>query len=408
MNKLGLAAASDSSVTISRGDNRRTYASAEKVFSLGPEHKVIVLHSGTTEFLQHPFEVLITEWKKTINRPLQKLDDYVDSLLNWISHRQDLFSEELQGEFLRKVATDYLIEIRQSIINNLNYDEVAASEWNSEEAFRIANETLENDVAWLDKIADLVGLNSNWSDARYNLYKDIFKEVIDWVFDDVPRNEISDQHYEAICRRLLYKSFGLDNHDARLVFAGYGEQDIYPVQTAVTLQGAVADRPRYVRESLSITPSFECALRTHGQDEAIQTFLRAYDQSFLRVATNNLKDYSALLEREVISRLIEEDDESTSKAVEEHLDQQIEKLRSAFSEKSENDWVTPFTSTLAGLPIASLAKMAESLIELQILRQSSQGVQDTVGGPVDVAVVTRERGVEWFRHKTVDDLWRSI
>jgi hypothetical protein len=52
--------------------------------------------------------------------------------------------------------------------------------------------------------------------------------------------------------------------------------------------------------------------------------------------------------------------------------------------------------------------MAESLIELQILRQSSQAVQDTVGGPVDVAVVTRERGVEWFRHKTVDDLWRSI
>jgi hypothetical protein len=52
--------------------------------------------------------------------------------------------------------------------------------------------------------------------------------------------------------------------------------------------------------------------------------------------------------------------------------------------------------------------MAESLIELQILRQSSQAVQDTVGGPVDVAVVTRERGVEWFRHKTVEDLWRSI
>jgi len=407
MNKLGLAVASDSSVTLSRGEIRRTYASAEKVYSLGPEHRVVVLHSGTVDFLQHPFEVLITEWKRSLSRPLQKLDDYVDSLLNWISHRQDLFSEELQNKFLRKVAEDYLLGVRNSIISDLNDDEVDANNWNSVEAFRIANETLERDIEWLDSLPDLVGVNSNWADGRYGFYKDIFKEVIDWVFDDVPRNHISDQHYEAICRRLLFKSFA-DDRNARLVFAGYGEQDIYPVQTAVDLQGAVADRPRYTRESVTISPSFECALRTHGQDEAIQTFLRAYDQSFLRVAINNLRDYSGSMKSEFLSPLIEEDDQTTAQAVEEHLEKQIEKLRLAFEEKSENAWVTPFTSTLAGLPITSLAKMAESLIELQILRQSSQGVQDTVGGPIDVAVVTRERGVEWFRHKSVDDLWRSI
>ena len=408
MNKLGLAAASDSSVTISRGDNRRTYASAEKIFSLGPEHKVIVLHSGTTEFLDHPFEVLITEWKKTLSRPLQKLDDYVDSLINWISHRQDLFSEELQTDFLKNLAREYLLDIRSYIMSALEDKEIPSSEWNSEEAFRIANEVLENDISWLDERSDLIGLNANWCDARYNFFKDSFQEVIEYVFDDVPRNHISDKHYEAICRRLMYKSFVSYDYDAKLVFAGYGEQDIYPIQSFIELQGAIADRPRHQRANVSISPSHSSHLRTHGQDEAIHTFLRAYHQSFLQVAISNLKEYSSALESDVIANLIQGDDEAVEGAVEERLEKQIEKLRSAFYEKSEKDWVDPFTSTLAGLPITSLAKMAESLIELQILRQSSQAVQDTVGGPVDVAVVTRERGVEWFRHKTVDDLWRSI
>ena len=52
--------------------------------------------------------------------------------------------------------------------------------------------------------------------------------------------------------------------------------------------------------------------------------------------------------------------------------------------------------------------MAESFIELQILRQSSQAVQDTVRGPVDVAVITLGKGFEWFRHKTVDDQWKNL
>ena len=52
--------------------------------------------------------------------------------------------------------------------------------------------------------------------------------------------------------------------------------------------------------------------------------------------------------------------------------------------------------------------MAENLIELQILRQSSQAIQDTVGGPVDVAVITLEKGFQWFRHKTLEDLWGNL
>jgi hypothetical protein len=55
-----------------------------------------------------------------------------------------------------------------------------------------------------------------------------------------------------------------------------------------------------------------------------------------------------------------------------------------------------------------LRNYLKNLIELQILRQSSQAIQDTVGGAVDVAVITLEKGFQWFKHKTLDDLWGNI
>ncbi|MEI6671581.1 MAG: hypothetical protein WCL15_06115, partial [Actinomycetes bacterium] len=114
MNKLGLAVASDSSLTMTRGDNRRTYASAEKIFPLGTDHKVAILHSGSVEFMDHPFAVLLTEWMKSLQRPFGSVGEYADSFCNWLAHRQDLFSEEAQANFLQRLMEEYLLDIHKT------------------------------------------------------------------------------------------------------------------------------------------------------------------------------------------------------------------------------------------------------------------------------------------------------
>lgn len=106
------------------------------------------------------------------------------------------------------------------------------------------------------------------------------------------------------------------------------------------------------------------------------------------------------------------DTSENSSKIEDEIDDLLSKqlllVVESFESTSTKEWVDPFVSTLVNLPIVSLAKTAESLVELQILRQSTQAVQDTVGGAIDVAVVTRDLGIQWFKHKTIADLWRKI
>jgi hypothetical protein len=70
-------------------------------------------------------------------------------------------------------------------------------------------------------------------------------------------------------------------------------------------------------------------------------------------------------------------------------------------DNSEDRFVAPLRYAIAGLPTATLADVARSLVELQALRQTTTAEQSTVGGPIDVAVISRSGGFKWIKHKSV-------
>ena len=214
--------------------------------------------------------------------------------------------------------------------------------------------------------------------------------------------------YERITKRILFKRTSSLDYDARLAFVGYGEQSIYPRHIWVDFQGVVGDKPRHVRDSISISTNMSSSLRTHAQDEAIHTFLRAYHPSFSNIAKNYQDETIDLILAIIDDELEVMSSEKVVDKIEILRDARISGIRDEFKKASDSGFVDPFTSTLSGLPSTSLGKMAENLIELQILRQSSQAIQDTVGGAVDVAVITLEKGFQWFKHKTLDDLWGNL
>ena len=72
-NERCVSVASDSVVTIGRGERQRTMSAAEKMFETGTGHPVVALHSGSANFMLVPYEVLIAEWRRSLNGPLATL-----------------------------------------------------------------------------------------------------------------------------------------------------------------------------------------------------------------------------------------------------------------------------------------------------------------------------------------------
>ncbi len=61
--------------------------------------------------------------------------------------------------------------------------------------------------------------------------------------------------------------------------------------------------------------------------------------------------------------------------------------------------VDPVVSAIAALPKNDLAAVAESLVNLTAFKQRVSMDSETVGGPVDVAVISKGDGFVWIQRK---------
>ena len=61
--------------------------------------------------------------------------------------------------------------------------------------------------------------------------------------------------------------------------------------------------------------------------------------------------------------------------------------------------VVPIINVVISLPKTELAAMAESLVNLTSLKRKVSLQAETVGGPVDVAVISKRDGFVWIKKK---------
>ena len=59
----------------------------------------------------------------------------------------------------------------------------------------------------------------------------------------------------------------------------------------------------------------------------------------------------------------------------------------------------PLRNVLSSLPIDEIADLAEAMISLQSLKEKVTKPSETVGGPVDVAAITKAEGLVWMKRK---------
>jgi hypothetical protein len=95
--------------------------------------------------------------------------------------------------------------------------------------------------------------------------------------------------------------------------------------------------------------------------------------------------------------------ERSVKAVRKHLIKYIEAilpdLWDTLREYRKTEFASPVAAIVAHLPKGELGSMAEALVNLTSFRRRVTAEAETVGGPIDVAVITRGDGFVWIQRK---------
>lgn len=180
-----------------------------------------------------------------------------------------------------------------------------------------------------------------------------------------------------------------------LIFVGYGDSEIYPRLIPVHIADVVDDKLRYyIDEQMSgtVSDSNSGIIRPFAQTDVIDTILSGVDPTLDSIYMENfgslLKKYNdAILsnigvEHEVLRTQIQ--GLNTKSIIDEYinLNNQIRNER----------YIVPLMNAVSSLSKEDLAEMAESLIYLTYLKRRITFAEESVGGPVDVAIISKGDG----------------
>jgi hypothetical protein len=206
-------------------------------------------------------------------------------------------------------------------------------------------------------------------------------------------------------RRLIFlvlKAKSFYNFFSGLVFAGYGELEIFPGLTAVNVSIGINKRLRIYDDkngTIKITHQSMSAIRPFAQTDVINTVLSGIDPGLNRLYLQQFQDF-ILKNNTAIAQLIETaSPEIAGKIRAIDIDTLTKTLNTLISRERKRHYIDPLMGAVSTLSKEDLAEMAESLVYLTYLKRRFTFAEESVGGPVDVAIITKGDGFVWIKRK---------
>jgi len=188
-----------------------------------------------------------------------------------------------------------------------------------------------------------------------------------------------------------------------VVIAGFGEKDTFPSLKSVDIEGIVNDKLKY-KERLYGEINFEntATIIPFAQREMVATFMEGIDP-YLQ---NQIEGYlSEIFDKypEIIVENIEKLDDSEKQRLKQKLKEVSNKIFKDYQEHAvtyrRKNYIDPVIRVVGMLPKDELAAMAESLVSLTSFKRKVTMETETVGGPIDVAVISKGDGFIWIKRK---------
>lgn len=397
MNRLAVVMAADSASTVSRwsekGREDRYFKGANKIFQLSDHHPVGLMIFDSSDILHVPWEIVVKAYRKELGKTaFNALDDYAKSFFTFLEETPRFFPPEVQKSIL-------LDNARSAALRQTTRDTVAGQS----EAARIAvsSEIVEARRA----LVDAMPMPPNIDQAHINQHVAAWRDELLALFEDW--REVLGIHYPADMAKFaelglieIFKNPALMGTTG-LVFTGYGEHDVFPSYVAYNSCGIVAGKhvAKLIR-SEAVTHENPAILDAFAQTDMSDTFLMGISKD---VYTSVMRSVEKGFRAFVVAHGGDPDEEPLAAQVK----AAISGMGDAILEDARANHAFPLRRVLGVLPVEEMAELAETLINLQSLKEKVTKNSSTVGGPVDVAIITKSEGLVWIKRKHFFDIAKN-
>ncbi len=406
LNKQAVVLAADSAVTISGTNNRKIFNHANKIFRISNRAPVGLMIYNSALFMGAPWEVIVKVYRDHIgNAEFPSVQDYQENFIQFLRDRNFFSNEQFQKEILIEFCATVFEIINRSAIENQSPIILLQAQKN----LASIQSLIENKI---DEIWNQLAQNSKvYSPDFTELEPQQFFEEANPQLQEAITNAYSkfgitlDQDRVIKLRGIIFQMLVSRNYlnlYSGLVFAGYGKEEIYPSLVPIQVSFAWNNRLRYYVDEnsiASISTHIQSAIRPFAQKDVIDTILSGIDptlrQFFIQNFGTFMQKYNDLILQTVGKRRKQLANQISNIRVENLL-----KEYAAEMQRFQNqNYISPLMGAVATLSKEDLAEMAESLIYLTYLKRRITFAEESVGGPVDVAIISKGDGFIWKKRK---------
>ncbi len=222
------------------------------------------------------------------------------------------------------------------------------------------------------------------------------------IFQEINPTKSLINKFRTYARLLLTKDY-FSPRSSGIVITGFGEDEIFPSFIETQVDGVINGKLKWEEiTSVDIARSESNAfLKPSAQREMVDRFMEGVDEEYSKYILYSIEE----LLRNYGTEIIKAHEKNTRKArqkiegLDATIQKQLERFHEAANKYRYERFVDPILSVIVSLPKDELANLAEALVNLTSIKRRFSEEQETVGGPIDVAVITKGDGFVWIKRK---------
>ena len=408
LNKRGAVMAADSAVTVTNGDRTKIYNTATKIFRMSLENPVGVMIFSSSEFIGTPWDVIFKLYRDTRGKQsFNTLEEYAKNFVDFLSAENYFSSVKSQKDYFISELSKFYYTIRDEVLDDYqskidNMTEEEASEVDSDVILR---SMLESKLKYAAELYSEKGINPEFEDYTIDNLRSYgnenFKELMELCEEDSMPIDLRQQWEESFLAYIrsqnYYKGSGI-------VFVGYGSKDIYPSILPIYISGAFDHRLRYyfdVDSAESVTTDDRAFICPFAQTDVMMTLMKGVAPDLFEVIDSQHEKSMQKVKDDIVGKLAEANlpQDVIDMVVESTLDKIQEEFHKKVLDYIQEEYIDGIIDAVDSFSIDDMANMGESLVSVTNLQRHISSSDESVGGPIDVAVITRSEGFIWIKHK---------
>ena len=403
LNSNGIALAADSAVTIGHEEGK-IYTSADKLFQLSECAPVGIMVYGSASFLGVPWETIIKSYRSELGgRTFRKLVDYSKNFISFLKTSR-MFPATKQKDDVRNILVGFFSHLRKRFEDAVQKEYDKRHELSESDIKEMFTSLIREELEKTKKNKKLDGVSTRITQAIGRKYEKDIEVVRQKIFENLPISKIAGRLIaDMVVYLLTSERLQQRGQISGIVVAGFGEKEHFPSLVETAVFGMASGHLLHLKPNkASITDGGQAIVVPFAQREMVYTFMDGIDPDFkelIEKSTKDLFDQMADIVLQEVKGKYAVYGRKLQVKVRAGLDKLIPNLYNEWDKTRVEKYSGPVMENVASLPKDELGAMAEALVNLTKFKRRVSRERETVGGPIDVAVITKGDGFVWMKRK---------